>query len=382
MQIRIFDTTLRDGEQSPGVALRPENKLEIARRLDMLRVDVIEAGFAITSPGEREGMRLVANAGLKAEVCGLARAENSDIDAVMETGVRYAHIFLATSDIHLKDKLRMTQGEALQKAEGAVKYAKSIGMKVEFSAEDATRTGIGFLKEVYKAVARAGADRIDIPDTVGCMSPKRMAWMTKEVMSVVDLPVSVHCHNDLGLAVANSLSAIEAGAQCVHVTVNGVGERAGNAALEEVVAILNNLKLDGEYGTCVDLKHVYDASQLVSRLFGMTVQPNKAIVGANAFSHESGIHTHGVINNPMTYESMDPRSFGRETVIVNGKHAGIHGIKATLERYGVKLQKEELIRVLERVKDAGDDGRSVCDEELLAMAREVENGGCNVLRAE
>jgi 2-isopropylmalate synthase len=374
MRIRVFDTTLRDGEQSPGVALRPESKLEIAMLLDKLGVDVIEAGFPITSAGEMEGARLIASAGMKAEVCGLARAEKKDIDAVIDTGIRYVHIFIATSDIHLKDKLRITRKEALDKAVSAVAYAKSMGMRVEFSAEDATRTDIEFLKEVYRAVERAGADRINIPDTVGCASPEFMAHMTREIVSAVSLPVSVHCHDDLGLAVANSIAAIEAGAQCVHATVNGVGERAGNAALEEVAAAISYLKLGKEYYTNVDLRYAYEASLLVSKLFGMAVQSNKAIVGANAFTHESGVHTHGILTNRETYEFMDPASFGRETRIVSGKHAGMHGISAILERHDMNLSKEELVQVLDRVKRAGDDGKSVCDDDLLAMAKEVSVG--------
>jgi 2-isopropylmalate synthase len=374
MQITILDTTLRDGEQSPGVALRPADKPEIAKSLDRMGVNVIEAGFAITSPGEREGMRLVAKAGLRAEICGLARAEKNDIDETLETGIKCVHIFLATSDIHLRDKLRMTQGEVLQKAESAVAYAKSMGMKVEFSAEDATSTDIGFLKEVYRTAAKAGADRIDIPDTLGRATPKHMARLIGEMRSAVDLPISVHCHNDFGLAVANSIAAVEAGAQCVHVTVNGVGERAGNAALEEVVGILNHLKLDGEYSTSVDLKGIYETSQLVSRLYGMPVQPNKAIVGANAFSHESGIHTHGIVNNPSTYQFVGPENFGRETKIVNGKHSGVHGVEATLRKYGISAPREELMAILNMIKIAGDDGRSVGDAEVVAMAMKVENG--------
>ncbi len=372
MQITIFDTTLRDGAQSPGVALRTADMVEVARSVDGLGVNVIEAGFAVTSPGEREGMKMIANAGLKAEICGLARADKGDIDAVRETGIKYVHLFIGTSETHLRDKLRMTQGEALQKAEGAVGYAKSMGMKVEFSAEDATDTEMGFLKEVYRAVARAGADRINIPDTLGRATPRQMARTIREMMSVVDLPISAHCHDDFGLAVANSIAAIEAGAQCVHVTINGVGERAGNAALEEVVGIIKHLSLDGEYSTSVDLKGVYETSRLVSSLFGMPVQPNKAIVGGNAFAHESGIHTHGILRNPKTYQYVSPDNFGRTTTIVNGKHSGVHGVQATLAKYGIEAPRENLLEIVEMIKRAGDEGKQVSDADVVAMARRVE----------
>jgi 2-isopropylmalate synthase len=233
-RIRIFDTTLRDGEQSPGVALLPGAKLEIARQLDRLGVDSIEAGFPVSSPGELEGVRLVAGAGLRARVYGLARAKREDIDAVEAAGVKSAHVFIATSDLHLSAKLRITRDEALRRAEESVRYAKSKGMEVEFSAEDATRTDPDFLKRVYRAVEAAGADSVDIPDTVGYATPKYMAVITRQVVEAISIPVSVHCHNDLGLAVANSIAAVEAGASCVHATVNGVGERSGNAARREV----------------------------------------------------------------------------------------------------------------------------------------------------
>ena len=373
-EIRIFDTTLRDGEQSPGVALRPEAKLEIARQLDRLGVDALEAGFPISSPGEMEGVRLVAGAGLRAEVYGLARAKREDIDAVSAAGVHSAHVFIATSDLHLKAKLGITREEALRRAEDAVMYAKSKGMAVEFSAEDATRTEAEFLKRVYRTVEDAGADSIDIPDTVGYATPKYMAEITRQVVSAVSIPVSVHCHNDLGLAVANSIAAVEAGASCVHSTVNGVGERSGNAALEEVVSVLRYLELDGKYETSIDFRQIYPTSLMVSKLFGMAVQPNKAIVGANSFKHEAGIHAHGMVNNPLTYQCMDPKDFGRETVISAGKHSGIHGVRAILEKRGMRLTDVALQLLMTAVKESGDGGKKISEDDLVAMAREANKG--------
>ncbi|MEM4297228.1 MAG: 2-isopropylmalate synthase, partial [Nitrososphaerota archaeon] len=296
--VKIFDTTLRDGEQTPGVSLTPEEKLEIARQLDRLGVDIIEAGFPVVSKGEAEAVKLIAKAGLNAVICSLARVEKADIDVALSCDVQEIHTFIATSDIHLNYKLKLSREDALRKAVEGVEYAKCHGVRVEFSAEDATRSDVEFLKRVFKEVCDAGADRIDIPDTVGVCTPERMMKLVREVRSVCNVPISVHCHNDFGLAVANSLAAVEAGASEVHVTVNGLGERAGNAALEEVVMGLHQL-----YGKRTNIKTqlIYETSLLVSKLTGIRVQPNKAIVGDNAFGHESGIHTHGVLSLPLTY---------------------------------------------------------------------------------
>ena len=238
MKVRIFDTTLRDGEQTPGVALAPEQKLLIAKKLDALGVDAIEAGFPIISDGERQAVKLIAHANLNAEICGLARTSKKDIDAIIDSDLKYVHTFIATSDIHLQYKLKLTREQALEKAIESVEYAKSHGLQVEFSAEDATRTDREFLKKVYAAVAKAKADRVNIPDTVGYSTPQYFAEITKDTVQVTKLPVSVHCHNDFGLAVANSISGLQAGAECAHVTINGLGERAGNASLEELVMAL------------------------------------------------------------------------------------------------------------------------------------------------
>jgi 2-isopropylmalate synthase len=371
MRIRIFDTTLRDGEQTPGVALTPEQKLGIAQKLNALGVDAIEAGFPVISDGEMQGIRLICSANLRAEICGLARTEKKDIDAAVSTGLKYIHTFIATSDIHLKYKLKLTKEQALAKAVEAVEYGKSLGLQVEFSAEDATRTEREFLKKVFKEVANAGADRIDIPDTVGYSTPGYIAEITKDAIEASHLPISVHCHNDFGLAVANSISAIQAGAQCAHVTINGIGERAGNASLEELVMALQCLQFDKKYETNIDTKLLYETSRYVSSIVGVHVQPNKAIVGENAFGHESGIHTHGVLNNPLTYEPISPDLVGRTRWFQVGKHAGAHGVSAMLEEYGIQPTREQTHEILDRVKKLGDQGKHVTDVELLSITGEV-----------
>ena len=371
MRIRIFDTTLRDGEQTPGVSLSPENKLRIAEKLDELGVDALEAGFPVISEGEARAVRMISDAGLSAEICGLARTSKKDIDATVEAGLKYVHTFIATSDIHLKYKLKMTREDALSKAVEAVEYAKSRGLQVEFSAEDATRTDREFLKKIFGAVAGAGADRIDIPDTVGYSTPQYMAAITRDAIAATGLPVSVHCHNDFGLAVANAISGIGAGAKCAHVTINGIGERAGNASLEEFVMALQCLEFDEKQETGIRTEKIYETSRFVSKLVGIQVQPNKAIVGDNAFGHESGIHTHGILNNPLTYEPISPELVGRKRWLQVGKHAGIHGMNAMLKEYGVLPDGEQSQQILERVKALGDQGSLVTDVELLSIASEI-----------
>lgn len=371
MRVRIFDTTLRDGEQTPGVALSPEKKLVIAKRLDELGVDAIEAGFPVISEGEQQAIKLITKANLSAEICGLARTNKKDIDAAIDCGLNYIHTFIATSDIHLQYKLKMTREQALAKAIEAVEYGKAHGLQVEFSAEDATRTDREFLKHVFSEVAKAKADRIDIPDTVGYSTPQYIAEITKDAIAATKLPISVHCHNDFGLAVANTISGIQAGAQCAHVTINGIGERAGNASLEEFVMALQCLQFGQKWETGIKTKLLYETSRFVSNLVGIVVQPNKAIVGENAFGHESGIHTHGILNNPLTYEPISPDLVGRTRWLQVGKHAGIHGVSAMLEEYGVKPSEEQLKQILEKVKGIGDQGKQVTDVELLSIANEI-----------
>ena len=371
MKVRIFDTTLRDGEQSPGVSLSPEQKLAIAKKLDELGVDAMEVGFPVVSVGEQQAIKMITESGLRAEICGLARANKKDIDAAVDSGLNYIHTFIATSDIHMQYKLKLTKDEVLAKAIEAVEYGKSRGLQVEFSAEDATRSDREFLKKVFSEVAKAGADRVDIPDTVGYSTPQYIAEITKDAINATKLPVSVHCHDDFGLAVANAISGIQAGASCAHVTINGIGERAGNASLEEFVMSLQCLQFNDNYETGIKTDLLYDTSRFVSKLVGMSVQPNKAIVGANAFGHESGIHTHGVLCNPLTYEPISPELVGRTRWLQVGKHAGIHGMNAMLEEYGIKPDEEQAKQILDRVKNIGDQGKQVTDVELLTISSEV-----------
>ncbi|MGD0817791.1 MAG: 2-isopropylmalate synthase, partial [Methanomassiliicoccales archaeon] len=323
-KILIFDTTLRDGEQTPGIALSVDDKVKIAVALNDLGVDVIEAGFPITSAGERETIRKIVALKLNARVCGLARATKVDIDSVIDCGLDYVHTFIATSDIHLKYKLKMTREQVLAKAVETVEYAKSHGLTVEMSCEDGTRTSLEFLKQMHTAVQDAGVDKINLPDTVGTMSPAAMEILVSEVMKFTKVPLAIHCHDDFGLAVANSLSAVRQGARQVHVCVNGLGERAGNAALEEVVL---GLMAFYDIHTNVDTKRIGYTSKLVSRITGIPIPDNKPIVGNNAFAHESGIHVHGVLQDPSTYEAFCPELVGMQRTIRLGKHSGAHSIK-------------------------------------------------------
>ena len=371
MKVRIFDTTLRDGEQTPGISLSPDQKLAIAKKLDTLGVDVIEAGFPVISEGELKAVKMISSEGLSCEIAGLARTNKKDIDAAVDGGLNYIHTFIATSDIHLEHKLKMTRDQALEKAIEAVEYGKSRGLQVEFSAEDATRTDREFLKKIFGEVAKAGADRVDIPDTVGYSTPEYIAEITRDAIESTNLPVSVHCHNDFGLAVANALSGIHAGAQCAHVTINGIGERAGNASLEEFSMALKCLPYEQKYETNIKSELIYDVSRYVSKIVGIQVQPNKAIVGDNAFGHESGIHTHGVLNNPLTYEPISPELVGRKRWLQVGKHAGIHGMNAMLDEYGVKPSEEQSKQILDRIKVLGDQGKQITDVELLSIASDI-----------
>jgi 2-isopropylmalate synthase len=368
--VRIYDTTLRDGEQTPGVTLTPEDKLTIAVQLDKLGVDVIEAGFPIVSKGEMDAVKMIVKQGLRSEISVLARADKRDIDAALACDVKYVHTFIATSDIHLQYKLKISREEALRKAVDAIDYCKAHGLYVEFSAEDATRSDREYLKQVYKAVVDAHADRIDVPDTVGYATPKYIHSLISELKQVIDVPISIHCHDDFGLAVANSLAAIEAGAECAHVTINGLGERAGNASLEELVMALHCLY---NKKTRINTTLLYETSKLVSSLTGIVVQPNKAIVGENAFGHESGIHTHGILSNPLCYEPISPELVGRKRWLEAGKHAGIHGVAAMLAEYGIKPTQEQLRQIVARVKELGDKGKHVTDADLVAIASQVMN---------
>ncbi|MCS6769290.1 MAG: 2-isopropylmalate synthase [Candidatus Caldarchaeum sp.] len=364
----MFDTTLRDGEQTAGAALRPDDKVRLAEALADLGVDVIEAGFPPVSSGESTAIKEITAAGLSSKVCVLSRCEKSDIDAAAKVNPQWIHVFIATSDIHLKHKLRMTREQVLEKAVSSVEYAKSYGFTVHFSAEDATRTEVPYLLQVFQAVEKAGADSLDIPDTVGTIIPTAMKRLVATVKNSVKIPVAVHCHDDFGLAVANSLAGVEAGAEIVHATINGIGERAGNASLEEVAASLKFL-----YGveTNIRFEKIFRVSRLVERLMGITVPKNKAIVGDNAFAHESGIHVHGILGSPTTYEPVMPEVFGRRRRIVFGKHSGIHGLEAFLREYGYSVDRDKISSILRSVKEVADGGGKVSEELVLSLADEV-----------
>ena len=366
--VKILDTTLRDGEQTPNVALSADDKLKIAQALDELGVDIIEAGFAVNSEGEADAIKKIAGAGLKAEICSLCRASTSDIDAALKCDVDSVHIFLATSKVHLEKKLRITQEEAKDKAVVAVQYAKDHGLIAEFSCEDGTRTELEFLDVVHKAIQEVGVDRIDIPDTVGVMTPPAMTQFVAQIKKNVKVPLAVHCHDDFGMSVANSLAGVLGGAEEIHCTINGLGERAGNAALEEVVMGLlafYNVK------TNINSRKMAFVSRLVSQLTGIAVPPNKAIVGENAFSHESGIHVHGVLSECSTYEPMRPEIVGKERSFVVGKHSGVHAIQNKLREYGLELNPEQMKEVVTRVKKWAESGKKLDDAELLAVAYDV-----------
>lgn len=353
------------------MSLTPQEKLQIANALDRLGVDVIEAGFPITSKGEEEGVRLIAKSGLGTEVCALARAEKVDIDTAVACGIDSIHVFLASSDIHLRHKLHITREEMLKKATDSVRYAKGFGLKVEFSPEDSTRTDLTFFKRVVRAVTAAGIDRLDIPDTVGTATPEKMAAYVRAAISASDAMVSVHCHNDYGLAVANSIAGVMAGAQQAHLTINGIGERAGNTSLEEFVVSCQNL-----YGLRTKVKTglLYETSRLVSGLTGVVVQHNKAIVGENAFGHESGIHTHGILSNPTTYEPFEPSTVGRKRWLQAGKHAGRHGVAHQLREMDLVPKEGDLRLIMDKVKEIGDKGQSVTDGDLYQIARAIMSG--------
>lgn len=367
-RVKILDTTLRDGEQTPNVALSTEDKLKIAQALDELGVDIIEAGFAVNSEGEAEAIKVIANAGLKSEICSLCRASIADVDAALACDVDSVHIFLATSKTHLEKKLKITQDQAIEKAVESIQHAKDHGLIVEFSDEDGTRTELEFLHRMHKAIQDVGVDRIDIPDTVGVMVPPAMTQFVSEIKKHVNVPLAVHCHDDFGLSVANTLAGVLGGAEEVHVTVNGLGERAGNAALEEVVMSLlafYNIK------TNINSRKMAFVSRLVSQLTGIAVPPNKAIVGENAFSHESGIHVHGVLSDGSTYEPMRPEIVGKERSFVVGKHSGVHAVQNKLREYGIELNPDQMKEVVAKIKKWAESGKKLDDAELLAVAYDV-----------
>ncbi|MEN6351599.1 MAG: 2-isopropylmalate synthase, partial [Syntrophomonas sp.] len=378
-RIYLFDTTLRDGEQSPGVSLNVEEKLEIAQQLARLGVDVIEAGFPIASPGDFAAVQKIAQVVKGPVIAGLSRATRGDIDrtweAVKDAESPRIHTFLASSDIHLKYKLQKSREEMLEQAVEAVKYAKKYCSDVEFSAEDASRSDMEFLYRVIEAVIKAGAVVVNLPDTVGYAIPEEHGEFIKNVMervpNVDQAIISVHCHNDLGMAVANSLAAITNGARQVECAVNGIGERAGNASLEEIIMALYTRKSFYGKNINVNYNEIYRTSRLVSSLTGMHVQPNKAIVGKNAFLHEAGIHQDGVLKERSTYEIMSPQLVGvNSSNLVLGKHSGRHAFKDRMEELGYVLQDEELDKAFVKFKDLADKKKTVTSDDLEALIKD------------
>ncbi len=376
-RIKIFDTTLRDGEQSPGIALRPDEKAEVARLLERLGVDVVEAGFAASSPGDFAGVAAVAEAVSDVTVASLCRTTPEDIDASVEA-LRNAprsrlHIFLATSALHMERKLGLTPEQVLEQVEWAVGYARERADEVEFSAEDATRSEPAFLAEVCRVAIAAGADVINLPDTVGYALPDELARMLAEVRALCPeldrVELSVHCHDDLGLAVANSLAGVAAGATQVECTINGIGERAGNAALEEIVMGLRVRRESFGAETGVDPRWIHEVSTLVSQVTGYVVQPNKAIVGANAFAHEAGIHQDGVLKDVSTYQIMDPNELGLAMTLPLGKHSGRHAFARACAEAGIELDRDEVNAAFARFKRLADLGGAVSLAEVFEEVR-------------
>jgi 2-isopropylmalate synthase len=379
-RVLVFDTTLRDGEQAPGFSMTAAEKVRLAEQLEHLGADIIEAGFPVSSQGDFEAVRSVSTRIRSATVAALARALPGDIDRAWEAlaGARRPriHVFLATSDLHLEHKLRIDRTTCLAQTRDAVAYARARTADVEFSAEDATRSDVAFLCDVAEAAVEAGATTINLPDTVGYALPADITRMFDAVRARVGptITLSAHCHNDLGMAVANSLAAVQAGARQVECTINGIGERAGNAALEEIVMALNVRREALPFETGVTTSRLVPTSQLLSTIVGVPTPPNKAIVGANAFAHESGIHQDGMLKHEMTYEIMRPESVGAAgTRLVLGKHSGMRGLDARCRALGHRLRQPELERIYRRVTELADRCKTVDDEQLAAIVAEEIN---------
>ena len=384
-KIKIFDTTLRDGEQSPGSSMSVEQKLQFALQLEKLNVDIIEAGFPVSSVVQFEGVSLIANKVKKPVIAALCRAVDGDIKAGINSLKRAKkpriHTFIATSDIHLKYKLQKTKSEALKMAVKAIKQAKKFTTDVEFSAEDATRSDLNFLLEIVAAAINAGATTINLPDTVGYTTPNEYRQLLKTFSETFShelaskkVTFSVHCHNDLGMAVANSLFSLEGGAKQIECSVNGIGERAGNASLEEVVMAINTRPNIFNYKTNIDLKEIYKSSQLLSQITGLHISANKAIVGRNAFAHESGIHQHGVLKNKKTYEIMTPASIGRdESSLVLGRHSGKHGLLSVLKKLGISSNQKQVDLIYEKFVELSDKKKEIHEADIIAISNDVLN---------
>jgi len=364
--LRFLDTTLRDGEQTPGVSLNPDQKFEIASSLSDIGIDVIEAGSAAASDGEREAIRRIADAGLAPEICTFVRALRLDIDFAADCNADAIHLVIPVSDLHIAKKMRKTRDEVVAMALDAVEYAKDRGLIVELSGEDSSRADQQFLRALFASGVEHGADRLCFCDTVGLLTPEKCAEYIPPLAKLA--PLSIHCHDDLGFALTNTMAALKSGASCVHVTVNGLGERAGNTPFEEVVMALEVLY---GYKTRILKEKIYPLSSLVSRHTGVPLAVNKAIVGEMAFTHESGIHAHGVIREPSTYESVKPEMVGRKRRIVLGKHSGTASVEAALEEMKYKAEPPQVKEIVKRIKQLGDDGKRVTDADLMAVADAV-----------
>ena len=381
-RIKIFDTTLRDGEQSPGCSMNLSEKIEMAKQLDKLGVDIIEAGFAIASPMDHKSVQAIAGAVTNCTVASLARCTKGDIDAawdaVKEANHPRIHVFLATSNIHMEYKLKMTREEVLQRITDMVGYDRSKCADIEFSAEDASRSEWDFLAQCYSNAVAAGATTLNVPDTVGYSTPQEMAdlitYLRANVTGIENVDISVHCHDDLGMAVANSLACIKAGATQVECTVNGIGERAGNASLEEIVMALHTRRDFYDAETNINTRQIYRSSKLLSNITGVPIPPSKAVVGANAFAHESGIHQHGVIANAQTYEIMNSTDVGiPQNTMVLGKHSGKHALREKLASMGYEISDQEMEKVFARFKILADKKKNITTADLEALVLHRHN---------
>jgi 2-isopropylmalate synthase len=389
--VRIFDTTLRDGEQSPGFSMNTAEKIRVARQLAVLGVDVIEAGFPIASRGDLEAVRMVAREVRTVPIAALARARKDDVNAAIEAlepaAASRLHIFLATSDLHLQAKLNMTREQALEAIGTMIRFGRQHVGEVEFSAEDAGRTDIDFLCKVCRVAVDAGATTLNLPDTVGYAVPEEYFAMFTSIREYLGDPqgitLSAHCHDDLGMAVANSLAAVRAGVRQIECTINGIGERAGNAALEEVVVALSVRKESFGVTTNINLQHLFPTSRMLTEITGAQVAPNKAVVGANAFAHEAGIHQDGIIKNPLTYEIISPQAVGVPArSLVLGKHSGRNALKMSLRDLGYEPSTSELAECYRRVTALADQSKQVRQRDLVAIAHEVMRRGSNTVAKE
>ena len=368
MNIKVLDTTLRDGEQTPGVSLTPLEKLRIATKLDEIGIDYIEAGSAITSEGERSSIKEIAKQGFSAEILSFSRPLTVDIDYCIDCDVDGVNLVVPTSDLHISDKLKTTRDELIELSNSAIEYCKDHGLIVELSAEDASRSDISFLKSVFINGIDYGADRICVCDTVGILTPDTSFELFNSLKHISS-PIAVHCHNDFGLAVANTLSALKGGASEIHTTINGIGERAGNTSFEECVVSIE--RLFSQFSTNIKINEIYDISKLVARSTGVYIQPNKAIVGENAFAHESGIHSDGIIKNSATYEPMTPELVGRTRKFIIGKHMGTHGLDNRLKELGLNVNENQLKQICDDIKELADKGKTVTDVDLQVIADNV-----------